>query len=161
MPMIDLTLPAGVLSAEQRDTLAGELTRTLLEYEGAGRDNAIAAQIAWAYVDERDPATIYAAHVPAEQPRYRLLVTVPERALDDEKKAALVSAMTQRILEAEGTDPSDAAAAMRVWVLINEVPDGNWGGAGRIWRITDIARLVMKGEAPEGVEVPQPAATPG
>jgi hypothetical protein len=63
MPMIDLTLPAGVLDKEQKDALAGELTRTLLQYEGAGRDNEIAAQIAWAYLDEREPGTIYAAHV--------------------------------------------------------------------------------------------------
>jgi phenylpyruvate tautomerase PptA (4-oxalocrotonate tautomerase family) len=159
MPMIDLTLPAGVLDQEQKDALSGELTRTLLEYEGAGRDNEIAAQIAWAYLDERAPGTIYAAHVPAEQPRYRLIVTVPERALDDERKAGLVEAMTARILEAEGTDPSDAAARMRVWVLVNEVPDGNWGAAGRVWRIADIARLVMKGQAPEGVDVPQATTT--
>jgi phenylpyruvate tautomerase PptA (4-oxalocrotonate tautomerase family) len=159
MPMIDLTLPAGVLDKGQKDALAGELTRTLLQYEGAGRDNEIAAQIAWAYLDERDPGTIYAAHVPAEQPRYRLLVTVPEGALDDEQKEALVRVMTAKVLEAEGSDASDPQAVFRVWVLINEVPDGNWGGAGRIFRLKDIARLVMRGEAPEGVELPQPAGT--
>jgi hypothetical protein len=31
---------------------------------------------------------------------------------------------------------------MRIWVFIHEVPDGNWGGAGRIFRFKDIAKMV-------------------
>ena len=42
---------------------------------------------------------------------------------------------------------------MRVWVLVHEVPDGNWGGAGRTWRLREIAALVSGDE----VKVPEPA----
>ena len=46
MPMIDVTLPEGALSAETRDALADRLTTTLLHWEGAG-DYPVARQIAW------------------------------------------------------------------------------------------------------------------
>jgi hypothetical protein len=32
---------------------------------------------------------------------------------------------------------------MRVWVFTNEVPDGTWGGGGRIVTLADIAGLVL------------------
>jgi hypothetical protein len=31
---------------------------------------------------------------------------------------------------------------MRVWVFANEVPDGTWGGGGRIVTLADIATFV-------------------
>ena len=41
---------------------------------------------------------------------------------------------------------------MRVSAIIREVADGNWGGAGRIWRLRDIANAV-NGRIPEVEEV--------
>jgi phenylpyruvate tautomerase PptA (4-oxalocrotonate tautomerase family) len=140
MPMIDVTLPEGALSAEARDALADRLTTTLLHWEGAG-DFPMARQIAWVYFDERPADGLYVAGNRAEQPRYRVLVTIPEGAItEDERKAGLVEALTRDILDAEGSDGDDAA--FRVWVFIHEVPDGHWGGGGRIFRLRDIAKLV-------------------
>lgn len=146
MPMIDVTLPEGALSAETRDALAERLTTTLLHWEGAG-DFPIARQIAWVYFDERRAEMVYVAGERAEAPRYRVLVTIPAGAIkEDERKAGLVEGITNDILEAEGSD-GDQAASSRVWVFIHEVPDGHWAGAGRIFRLRDIAKFV----AGEGV----------
>jgi phenylpyruvate tautomerase PptA (4-oxalocrotonate tautomerase family) len=71
-------------------------------------------------------------------------ITVPAGVLTDEKKLALVEGVTREVLAAEGAD-DDPTASFRVWVLINEVTDGNWGGAGRIWRLRDIAKLAYAG----------------
>jgi len=87
---------------------------------------------------------------------------VPEGALDDERKSGLVADVTRTVLEHEGS-PVDVANASRVWVFINDVPDGNWGGAGRIFRFKDIARMVggdgeaVLKEAEENLAAPTPA----
>src|SRR5258706_5346204 len=140
MPMIDVTLPEGALSAEARDALADRLTTTLLHWEGAG-DLPFARQIAWVYFDERPAGSTYVAGEPAAEPRYRLLVTIPEGAIkEDERKAGLVADLTRDILAAQGLEGDEHS--LRVWVFIHEVPDGHWGGAGRIFRLRDIAKLV-------------------
>ena len=139
MPMIDLTVPQGAVDAH---ALIDDLTKTLLKWEGVP-DNPVADGISWGYVHEVAPGDHHVGHqANGDGPaRYRVLVTVPEGALDDERKAGLVADVTRTVLEREGS-PVDVANASRVWVFINEVPDGNWGGAGRIFRFKDIARMV-------------------
>lgn len=146
MPMIELTLPAGALDKPAQDALMQELTTTLLRWEGAPPDGEAARSVSWGYVDERPAANVYRGGAPEpDEPTYRVTITVPERALDDERKAGLVADATRHVLEADGADTGDEDALMHVWVLIREVPDGNWGGAGRIFRLRDIAKLVMGG----------------
>jgi phenylpyruvate tautomerase PptA (4-oxalocrotonate tautomerase family) len=146
MPMIELTLPQGALDKPAQDDLMEKLTLTLLRWEGAPPESDAAKDVSWGYVDEKPASNVYHRGRPQpEQPLYRVKVTVPERALDDERKTGLVAEMTRHVLGAEGASPDDEAAGMRVWVIVREVPDGNWGGAGRIWRLRDIARLVMGG----------------
>jgi phenylpyruvate tautomerase PptA (4-oxalocrotonate tautomerase family) len=143
MPMIELTLPEGALDKGAQDELMAELTTTLLRWEGAPEDSEAAKAISWGYVDERPAERVYQAGRPEPaQPTYRVKITVPEGALDAERKSGLVADVTRAVLTAEGSDPEDLAAGMRVWTIIREVTDGNWGGAGRIWTLRDIARAV-------------------
>src|SRR5262249_55743944 len=102
MPMIDVTLPGGALSAETRDALADRLTATLLHWVGAD-EFPMARKIAWVYFDERSAGAMYVAGERADAPRYRVLVTIPAGAIkEDERKAGLVESITNDILEAEG-----------------------------------------------------------
>jgi len=144
MPMIDLTLPEDALDERARHDLLDELTRALLRWEGVGEGNPMGDAVTWGVIHPVAPGDWHVAHAPApaDQPRYRVLVTVPEGALDDPKKEGLVAELTRKVLEAEGS-PIDLASALRVWVFVNEVPDGHWGGAGRIFRLRDIAKMVM------------------
>ena len=159
MPMIDLTVTQGTTDAH---ALVDDLTRTLLKWEGVP-GNPVADSISWGFVNEIPAGAHHVAHRSNAngKPHYRVVATVPQGALDDERKAGLVADVTRTILEREGA-PVDVANAMRVWVFVNEVPDGNWGGAGRIMRFKDIARLVggdqsVAAEAQERLDAAAPA----
>jgi len=141
--MIDVTLPAGALSEEKRNVLADSLTTTLLKWEGAA-DIPFSRQITLVYFDERPAGSIYVAGEQASEPRYRVLVTIPEGSItDDERKAGLVEEITKAVLAADGAEGDEAA--FRVWVFIHEVPDGHWAGAGRVFRLRDIVKLARSG----------------
>jgi phenylpyruvate tautomerase PptA (4-oxalocrotonate tautomerase family) len=140
MPMIDLTLMRGSLAPEAAAALADRLTLILLRWEGAP-DNPAARSISWAFVHAVDAVRVGGAA--SEAPRYRVQATVPQGVLNDEKKAGLAAEITEAVLAAEGSAPSDPA---RVWCIIHEVPDGNWAGGGRIHRLKDISAFVRRGE---------------
>ena len=80
MPMIDLTLPEDALDEQARNDLIDRMTRTLLKWEGVGEDNPVADSIAWGLVHTIPAGHLHVAHAPAEQARYRVLVTVPDPA---------------------------------------------------------------------------------
>jgi phenylpyruvate tautomerase PptA (4-oxalocrotonate tautomerase family) len=143
--MIDLTLPKGALSEDATAALVKRLTKILLKSEGAP-DNEAANSIAWAFVNWVD--AVHVGGSLADLPRYRVITTVPQGGLTDKAKSSLVAEVTEAVLEAEGSK-ADRVEAMRVWCIINEVTDGNWGGAGRIFRLKDIATFVL-GDAVTG-----------
>src|SRR3954454_24579903 len=125
MPMIDLTLPEGALTAEAKTTLIERLTTTVAKWEGVA-DNPQALQTIWAFFDERSPAAMGVGGVVvdkphsrlrvtvaagargaaggggAQKPHYRLRVTVAAGALDDGAKSGLVAEATEALLAAEG-----------------------------------------------------------
>jgi phenylpyruvate tautomerase PptA (4-oxalocrotonate tautomerase family) len=146
MPQIEFTLPRGALSGDAIDSLMGEMMTTLLRYEGAP-ENKASREISWGYVHEVDRVYNGGAPLNDGPARYKVDLTVPEGALTPENKNAIVGEITSLILAADGAAPDDAAASMRVWVLVHDVPDGNWGGAGRTWKLKEIAQLVGAGQA--------------
>jgi len=135
MPMMDLDLPEGALDqAAERDLIA-KLTDILLRWEGADPENPRVREIAWVFVHRGHD--VYVAGAPSDGPRYRARVSVPQGQFDDERRAGMVAAVTEAILDAEaGRYPRDPR---RVWVFPQEIPEGTWGAAGRIWRLADIA----------------------
>ena len=60
---------------------------------------------------------------------------MPHGALSDRRKAEFVSEATRVISAAAGLTDADG---LRVWVLIDEVPAGNWGAGGRVVTIDDL-----------------------
>ncbi|GAA2077246.1 hypothetical protein [Actinomadura alba] len=145
MPMIDLTMPSGALADDSKAELMEALTRTLLKWEGAKPGNKAAESIAWTFLHESALVTV--AGRPTQQPRYRVVVGVPQGTLDSDAKAGLVAEVTERILRAEMNGrPPTPEDGFRVWVIINEITDGNWGGGGRIFRLADILTFAGAGE---------------
>ncbi|MBT2226639.1 hypothetical protein [Nonomuraea sp. NEAU-A123] len=145
MPMIDLTMPSGTLTDHAKAELMATLTRTLLKWEGAKPGNKAAESIAWTFLHE--PTLVTVAGRPTQQPRYRVVVGVPQATLDDDAKAGLIAEVTEQVLRAElnGRDPAPEDG-FRVWVIINEIIDGNWGGSGRVFRLADILAFAGAGE---------------
>jgi phenylpyruvate tautomerase PptA (4-oxalocrotonate tautomerase family) len=147
MPMLDAFIPEGALSDEAEERLLSDLTEILLRHEGADPSDPAARSIAWVYLHR--PASLYVAGEPAEEPRYRIIASVPEGQFDDERRQALVEAVTERVLDAE--DGAYERNPLRVWVFASEIPDGTWGGGGRIVTLADIVGFVV-GDPEKGRE---------
>jgi phenylpyruvate tautomerase PptA (4-oxalocrotonate tautomerase family) len=138
--MLDVTIPHGALSAATERRLMARLTDLLLEHEGADPTNPIARSISWVMVHR--PAAVFVAGELETEPHYRVVATVPAGMLDDERRAAMVAAITEAVFDAEGgTRPRDLS---RVWVFPTEMPDGAWGAYGRIVRLDDIQAFVQQ-----------------
>jgi len=142
LPMLDAYIPEGALSDEAERKLLADLTDILLRHEGADPANPMARSIAWVFLHR--PAAVLVAGEPAAEPRYRIVASVPEGQFDAERRQAMVEAVTEAVLDAEeGRHPRNP---FRVWVFANEIPDGTWGGGGRIVTLADIAGLVLGDE---------------
>ena len=141
MPMIDLTVPPGSLDEAARSWLVDELLGALLRWEGAP-DNERSRSLAWAFVNQADAVTVVGDPRSPALPRYRVGVRTPAGALDNERRAGLVSEVTELVLRAEGSlnTPENAE---RVWVILDEVAEGGWGAGGRVWHLADIAGYVL------------------
>jgi phenylpyruvate tautomerase PptA (4-oxalocrotonate tautomerase family) len=145
MPMLDAYIPAGALSPNAEDRLLADLTDILIVNEGADPTNEQVRSIAWLFVHR--PESVFVAGSPATAPRYRFVASVPEGQYDPERRQAMVSAITERVLDAEEgayeRDPS------RIWVFTPEVPNGSWGAMGRVVTLADIATFAT-GDAERG-----------
>jgi phenylpyruvate tautomerase PptA (4-oxalocrotonate tautomerase family) len=133
MPKLDVTLPAGALSPEAKLDLPETLGATLLHWEGAP-DTDFFRSITWTHLNELPAEAIRTPDGQAE-PHAVVDISVPEGALSERRKAGLVDQITSDLLEATGWGDE---AALRVWVLINEVPEGNWGAGKQIIRFEQL-----------------------
>jgi phenylpyruvate tautomerase PptA (4-oxalocrotonate tautomerase family) len=146
MPMIELTYPRGALAPDAREGLLDELATRLLAAERAP-DTEFFRSITWVYANEIDPEALAVGGRPGGDPRFRIQVTVPDGALSDRRKGELVAAVNSAVLEAAGLDESEG---LRVWTLIRDVPEGNWGAAGqqvRYEQLVEAAKTEREGAA--------------
>jgi phenylpyruvate tautomerase PptA (4-oxalocrotonate tautomerase family) len=149
--MIDLTLQQGALTDDARDQLVRDLSTALIKHEGAP-DNDHVRSITWCFVDERPARAIAVGGDLDAAPVYRVTMTIPEGTpglhgpLNEGRRGALVSEVTDLVLRAEGTEPT-TTQMRRVWVHIREIADGHWGGFGEIAHMHDIAAYAT-GESP-------------
>jgi phenylpyruvate tautomerase PptA (4-oxalocrotonate tautomerase family) len=133
MPMLDAYIPEGALAPEAEQKLLSRCTDLLLEHEGADPTNEAVRSIAWVFVHRHE---MYVAGAPAKEPHYRFVCQVPEGQYNTERRAAVTKEMTEALVEAEGGKWPNPEA--RVWVFTNEVPEGTWGGFGRVVGLADI-----------------------
>jgi phenylpyruvate tautomerase PptA (4-oxalocrotonate tautomerase family) len=152
MPMIELTYPKGALSAEAREKVLEDLATRLLAAERAP-DTEFFRSITWVYANEIDPEALAVGGRPGGEPRFRVQVTVPEGALSDRRKGELVAAVDSAVSEAAGLGEGDG---LRVWTLIRDVPEGNWGAAGEQVRYQQLVELAQAAREETGSE-PEPA----
>ena len=127
MPKLELTIPAESLSEPDRGQLARDLGAALLRWEGAP-DTEFFRSITWAHVHAL-PADSMQTPDGVADPHAVIEISVPDGALSERRKSGLVEDTTKLVLEATGWDPKDS---WRVWTLIRDVPEGNWGAGGQI-----------------------------
>jgi phenylpyruvate tautomerase PptA (4-oxalocrotonate tautomerase family) len=155
MPMVTVTAPKGALNAQQRAELSEKLTRVLLRLESGMQEeseNPAARSISQVLIHEIEP-TAWAVggkfdnSFVSEGGRFLTVVTVPEHALKGEdKKERMVAAVHDTFREVLKLPPENGIK----WspgVIVQEVPDGNWGVGGTIRRMPDILAYV-RGRVP-------------
>ena len=137
MPFMDAHILDGALSPNAERDLISKLTDLLLEHEGVDPANEKGRPLAWVSVHRPE---VYVAGARPRSPRYRFICQVPEGQYNDERRAAVTAGITRAVAEAEhGAWPHPE---LRVGVFTLEIPDGTWGGAGRVIRLADIYELV-------------------
>jgi phenylpyruvate tautomerase PptA (4-oxalocrotonate tautomerase family) len=134
LPKLDLTIPAESLTEDARQELARELGATLLRWEGAPNTEFFRS-ITWAHVRAL-PADEIQTPDGAAEPHAVVDITVPSGALSE-----------RRVLDATGWGED---AGVRVWILIHEVPDGNWGAAGQVVRFEQLREAAKAEREQEG-----------
>lgn len=140
MPTIDVMLPAGRFDPAEKECLAAELTRIVIEWEG-GTDTPGYEKAAWTFIQEADLIAVGGRpRGPDSQQVYRVIASVPKGSLDGDRRAGVIHDVAHALLVAEGIDPK-APDLGRVWCIINEVPDGNWGVGSGPLRLRDLAAL--------------------
>jgi phenylpyruvate tautomerase PptA (4-oxalocrotonate tautomerase family) len=145
MPMLDAFIPEGALNPLAEAQLLNEITDILLTSEGfdPANEKARAVSVIWLH----RPHGIYVAGERSTTRRYRFIPSVPEGQYNDEARAYVVREITAAVARAEGADFDSVSP--RVWVFPVEVPEGWWGGQGRIVRLSEI--LTRIGGEPKGV----------
>jgi phenylpyruvate tautomerase PptA (4-oxalocrotonate tautomerase family) len=145
MPKLELTIPAESLSEDERGELARDLGAALLRWEGAP-DTEFFRSITWAHVHALPAAAMQTPDGEAD-PHAVIEISVPDGALSERRKAGLVEETTKLVLEATGWDPE---ASWRVWTLIRDVPEGNWGAGGQVVRFQQLREAAQAERDQEG-----------
>ena len=146
MPFVEVFSSTSTsLSEEKRKEISERLVSEVMEGEGAP-DNENTRSLSWLVWHEPQLWSIGGRPVqPGERPFYAVRVSMPAASLDDEKRAEVVRRVTKVLAEADD-DPGRFYQAPPVsFVLINEVPEGNWGSAGMVFRFPDIVSYIVKG----------------
>jgi phenylpyruvate tautomerase PptA (4-oxalocrotonate tautomerase family) len=129
MPLVEVIHPEGSFDAATRKDLLGELSSICLHWEGIEITDS-SQSIAWVYLDERPADSISVGGNPLSQNVYLVNVRVMVGFMDDERIEGMAAALTQAILDADGTG---GTGAPRVFVIVEEVPSGTWAVDGKVW----------------------------
>ena len=137
MPLVEVFTPTGSLTDEQRAEISRQVMADTISIEGVA-DTPASRSISWVLWRDIDDWWVGADRVSGtDAPRYLVRVQVPEGALDDRKRGEIVERVTAAIAKTE-PDPDRLTRETAAWVIIDEVPEGNWGSHGRIIGWSDI-----------------------
>jgi phenylpyruvate tautomerase PptA (4-oxalocrotonate tautomerase family) len=146
MPFVEVYSSASTsLSEEKRQQISERLVSEVMEGEGAP-DNENTRSLSWLVWHEPKLWSIGGRPVQSgERPFYAVRVSMPAASLDDEKRAEVVRRVTKVLAEADDDHDRFYQAPPVSFVLINEVPEGNWGSAGMVFRFEDVVSFIVKG----------------
>ena len=144
MPFVEVFSPPGTPRPEQRAAISSRLVAEVMAGEGAP-DTESARAISWLVWHDLSAWVVGGASVDeGAPPTYVVRVSVPAASLTDEKRTDIVARVT-RVLSSVDDDPDRFNTGPAVFVLLTEIPEGNWGSAGAVFRFEDIASYVLNG----------------
>ena len=138
MPLIQVDAPRGNLDKSQQDMLMSQLSNAVLKAEGAPLDSAGAQSLVWAHFNEKPQGTFYVGGTPVDKPPFRVAVTTPQGALNDDTRTSLVAEIGRIVDDIVGPYQD----RLNHWAMLYEVTDGGWAGAGQVFRLGDIQRAM-------------------
>ena len=142
MPMIDLTFVRDSVDEQALSRLTDELVTALLRAERAPdtpflRDNTLV------YLHPMEPSELSVGGRGPGEPRFRVDLTIFAGALDKDRKEQLTADVHTAVCAAAGIEPQ-GPRAFHVWTLIHEIPEGNWGGGGKVIYYQQVKGLVAE-----------------
>jgi phenylpyruvate tautomerase PptA (4-oxalocrotonate tautomerase family) len=138
VPLIQVDAPEGDLDKSQQDALMSQLSNAVLKAEGAPLESAGAQSLVWAHFNEKPQGTFYVGGAPQEKPPFRIAVTTPQGALNDETRKSLVAEIGRIVDDIVGLYDG----RLNHWAMLYEVTDGGWAGAGQVFRLGDIQQVM-------------------
>jgi phenylpyruvate tautomerase PptA (4-oxalocrotonate tautomerase family) len=132
MPVMNVTFRAGDLDTARKADLAKRLTDVLIQMEG-GADTHGGRAFAWVLFNEVPLADWWvggdAGDAFVSSPgRFMVHVTIPEGYMNQAHKSEVHAWVNEAILTATQAIGKDAGKS--ILVVVDEVPEGNWGCAG-------------------------------
>ncbi|MFF9850071.1 tautomerase family protein [Streptomyces litmocidini] len=134
MPLVEITVPEGTLSEAAAEVLQQRVADSVLTAMELPHTDFFAAAT-WVYV--REAAKGLATTGTGRPPGVLVVVTPLEGFLTPERNEALAAEVTRHVHEA--TDPDTV-----VWLVVNEIPEGNWAVNGALTRRAKIDELVAE-----------------
>lgn len=145
MPILQVHYVEHTLLPEQKRALAQKLTEVLLDMEGGARTQAGRAFAAVMFhplrVDDWYVGGFTDGTLVVRPGRFLVHVTIPEGYMNAAHKSEVHTAVNAAILEAAGTSGDENVGAS-IQVVIDEVPEGNWGAKGSTIGMASIADAV-------------------
>lgn len=146
MPIVDLTLAEGTLSAEDRENLLNKVGRIAIDYEGLA-GSKFAEAFTWVYLHELPTAHVSQISGKPPKPVYRFVFTTLQTLLDNQSKHRLGRDVARAVYEIEGAAWDEDEAYNRVWVFFDDYRQGDWIVGGRINSIKALSAEVERERA--------------
>ena len=140
MPMIDVTYVRGSVDEQALGRLTDDLVTALLRAERAP-DTPFLRDNTWVYLHDLDPAAQSVGGRGGAAPRFRVEMTVFDGALSQQRKEQLAADVHAAVCAAANIEPY-GERTFHVWMLIHEIPEGNWAGGGKIVYYKQVKGLV-------------------
>ena len=125
MPIVDLTIAEGTLSAEARERLLDKIGRIAIDYEGLS-GSKFAEAFTWVYLHELPAANVTQISGKPTKPLYRFTFTTLQTLLDNDSKHRLGEDVARAVYEIEGAAWDEREAYNRVWVFFDDYRQGDW-----------------------------------
>ena len=145
MPILQIFYPQGQLDLKRKTTLAKKLTDILIRMEGGAATNAGRA-FATVMMTESDAQSWFVggrldSTYVAKAGKFVVYVTIPEGYMNAAHKTEVHSWVNAAIVETMDCQ-DDPHAGANIMVVINEVPEGNWGANGKTIGMDSISASV-------------------
>jgi phenylpyruvate tautomerase PptA (4-oxalocrotonate tautomerase family) len=145
MPIMQVLYPQLALDPKSKVVLAQKLTDVLIKMEGGAGTQAGCA-FASVLLTPIDPENWFVGGVTdgtfvAKAGKFLVYVTIPEGYMNATHKTEVHSWVNDAILQVTGFS-GDSTAGANILVVINEVPEGNWGANGKTIGLDSISEAV-------------------